>query len=178
MARPRIAAGGTLLLDAAAVRELAAGGARVRAHVEIARARRAQVVITAVTLAEAMLGSGADPELSAVLDRIKVLPVRPEDARLGGKCTTGGAAGHRFNSTVDAIVAAAASGLARPVVLLAADPVGMRHLLSELGTPAAGDDERAPADPGGDLGPTVDSPACEEIAPRAAGRRGIAVVQV
>lgn len=177
MARPRIAAGGTLLLDAAAVRKLAAGDVRVRGHVEIARARRAHVVISAVTLAEAMLGSGAGSKLAAVLDRIKVLPVRPEDARLGGNCTTGGAAGHRVNSTVDVMVAAVALGLARPVVLLTEDPGGMRRLLSGLPDPAGGGGDREPAELGGDLDSAPDSPACEETRSRAVGRRGIAVVQ-
>lgn len=142
MAGPRIAAGGTLILDGSAVAELAAGGARVRGHLEIARERRARVVISAVTLAEAMRGDAVGPALDGVLARITVLSVTPEIARLVGKrsaCDPGDQAeqscpdeGGRFESTVDAIVAVTALRCARPVVLLTAAPELMRRLLAGL----------------------------------------------
>lgn len=142
MAGPRIAAGGTLILDGSAVSELAAGGARVRGHVEIARERRARVVVSSVTLAEALRGDAVGSALDEVLARITVLPVTSEIARLAGKCpvrgpgdqderTRPGASG-QTESTVDAIVAAAALRCARPVVLLTAVPDVMRRLLAGI----------------------------------------------
>ncbi|MBB5067308.1 putative nucleic acid-binding protein [Saccharopolyspora gloriosae] len=142
MGGPRIAAGGTLILDGSAVAELAAGGARVRAHLEIARERRARVVISAVTLAESLRGDAVGAALDEVLARITVLPVTSEIARLAGKRSARGPGDQaersgvdvdaRTESTVDAIVAATALRCARPVVLLTAVPEVMRRLLAEL----------------------------------------------
>ncbi|WP_243789967.1 type II toxin-antitoxin system VapC family toxin [Saccharopolyspora gloriosae] len=142
MGGPRIAAGGTLILDGSAVADLAAGGARVRGHLEIVRERRARVVISAVTLAEVLRGDAAGVALDEVLARIAVLPVTSEIARLAGKCSARGPgdqaeqsrpdADERTESTVDAIVAATALRCARPVVLLTAVPEVMRRLFAGL----------------------------------------------
>ncbi|MCX2732124.1 hypothetical protein OOZ19_17950 [Saccharopolyspora sp. NFXS83] len=168
MAGPRIAAGGTLILDGAAVAELAAGGARVRGHVEIARERRARVVISAVTLAEVLRGGAAGSPLDEVLARIAVVPVTPEIARLAGAGAAGGAASAERASTVDSIVAATALRLARPVVLLTAVPDVMRGLLASLGE--AQPPKAPPVVEGSGAG--GGSASCEEIASRTVPESG------
>ena len=122
MAGPRVAAGGTLLLDGAAVARLAAGDPALRAHLEVALARRARVVVSAVTVAQALAaaapGGTGVPE---VLDRVVVHPVTADIAREAGSRVGG-----PENSTVDAIVGATASALARPVLLLTGTPEAHR----------------------------------------------------
>lgn len=134
MAGRRVAAGGTLVLDCEGLSKLAAGEARVRAHLETARIRGARVVVSAVTLAEVLRGGPRDVSVHRVLSRIATVPVSPELGRAAGELLgTTGLSGHRF--AIDSVVAATALVMARPVVLLTSDSDDLSRLVDEPGIP-------------------------------------------
>jgi predicted nucleic acid-binding protein len=114
----RRVAGGTLVLDGEGLSKLAAGDARVRGYLDSARARDARVAVSAVTLAEVSRGGPRDAAVHRVLARIAVVPVTATIARRAGELLgITGLSGHRC--AIDAVVAATALDLERPVVLLA-----------------------------------------------------------
>ncbi|MER7010712.1 PIN domain-containing protein [Saccharopolyspora sp. NPDC000359] len=130
MAGYRVAGGGTLVLDSEGLSKLASGDARARSYLEIARVRRARVVVSAITLTEVLRGGARDALVHRVLSRISVVPVSAEIARAaGGLLGATGMSGHRC--AIDAVVAATALGLARPVVLLTSDPDDLNQLVDE-----------------------------------------------
>jgi predicted nucleic acid-binding protein len=134
MAGRRIAAGGTLVLDGEGLAKLAAGDARAHAYLDSARARGARVVVSAITLTEALRGGPRDTTVHRVVARVTVVPVTAAIARLAGELL--GAtdlSGHRC--AIDAVVAATALGVERPVVLLTSDPDDMNRLVEEPGRP-------------------------------------------
>lgn len=136
MAGRLTAFGGTLLLDSEGLAKLAAGHPRVRGYLEIARTRRARVAVSAVTLTEVLRGGPRDAALHWVLSRILVFPVTPALARSAGELLgSTGLAGHRC--AIDAIVAATALGLERPVLLLTSDPDDLSKLVEEPQQPKA-----------------------------------------
>lgn len=121
MARQRVAGGGTLVLDSEGLAKLAAGDVRARAYLASALARRAQVATSAITLTEVLRGGIRDVTVHRVLSRITVLPVTAQIARRAGELLGAtGLSGHRC--AIDAIVAATALPLDRPIVLLTSDP--------------------------------------------------------
>lgn len=135
MARQQVAGGGTLVLDSEGLAKLAAGDLRARAYLDSALARRAQVVTSAITLTEVLRGGTRDATVHRVLSRITVLPVTAQIARRAGELLgAAGLAGHRC--AIDAIVAATALGLERPIVLLTSDLDDMKKLTGEPGRPA------------------------------------------
>jgi predicted nucleic acid-binding protein len=128
--------GGTLVLDSEGLSKLAAGDARARAYLETALARRARAVVSAITLTEVLRGGPRDAPVYRVLSRIAVLPVRPEIARRAGELLgAAGLSGHRC--AIDAVVAATALELERPVALLTSDPDELSRLVEEPGRPKA-----------------------------------------
>jgi predicted nucleic acid-binding protein len=128
--------GGTLVLDSEGLSKLAAGDSHVRAYLETAVARRARVAVSAVTLTEVLRGGARDAAIHRVLSRITVVPVDPEVARRAGELLGAtGLSGHRC--AIDAVVAATALGLERPVVLLTSDPDDMSRLVEEPERPKA-----------------------------------------
>jgi predicted nucleic acid-binding protein len=134
MARRRVAAGGTLVLDSEGLSKLAAGDPRARAYLETARARRARVVVSAVTLVELLRGGSRDASVHRVLSRIVTAPVTPELGRAAGELLgTTGLSGHRC--AIDAVVAVTALESIRPVVLLTSDPDEMNRLVDEPDCP-------------------------------------------
>ena len=136
MARPRIAAGGTLVLDSEGLSKLAAGDDRARAYLGSARARHAKVAASAITLTETLRGGARDTAVHSVLSRITVVPVTAQIARRAGELLGAtGLPGHRC--AIDAVVAATALGLERPIVLLTSDPDGMNRLVEEPDRPKA-----------------------------------------
>lgn len=136
MAGQRVAAGGTLVLDSEGLSKLAAGDARVRAYFDSARARRAQVAASAITLTETLRGGPRDAPVHRVLSRITVVPVTAQIARRAGELLGGtGLSGHRC--AIDAVMAATALGLDRPIVLLTSDPDDMNRLVEEPSRPKA-----------------------------------------
>ena len=134
MAGRQVAAGGALVLDSEGLSKLAAGDPRVRAYLETARARRARVVVSAVTLAEVLRGGSRDASVHRVLTRVTVVPVTPEFARAAGELLGAtGLDGHRC--AIGAVVAATAVGMARPVVLLTSDLDDLTRLAEEPDCP-------------------------------------------
>lgn len=136
MARQRVAAGGALVLDSEGLSKLAVGDARTRAYFDTARARRARVATSAITLTETLRGGPRNANVHRVLSRITVVPVTAQIARRAGELLGAtGLSGHRC--AIDAIVAATALGLERPIVLLTSDPDDMNMLVEEPDRPKA-----------------------------------------
>jgi predicted nucleic acid-binding protein len=136
MAGRRIAAGGTLVLDSEGLSKLAVGDARVRGYFDSARERGAQVAVSAITLTEALRGGPGDATVHRVLSRITVVPVTAAIAgRAGELLGATGLSGHRC--AIDAVVAATALEMARPLVLLTSDPDDLARLAEEPGRPKA-----------------------------------------
>lgn len=130
MAGRRIAVGGTFVLDAEGLSKLAAGDARTRAYLESARSRGAKVAVSAITLTEVLRGGPRDASAHRVLSRITVVPVTAQIARRAGELLgSTGLAGHRC--AIDAVVAATAFQLERPIVLLTSDLDDMNRLVEE-----------------------------------------------
>jgi predicted nucleic acid-binding protein len=128
--------GGTLVLDSEGLSKLAAGDAHARAYLDSARARRARVAVSAITLTEVLRGSARDAAVHRVLSRITIVPVSPEIARRAGELLGAtGLSGHRC--AIDAVVAATALGLERPIVLLTSDPDDFSKLVEESERPKA-----------------------------------------
>jgi predicted nucleic acid-binding protein len=136
MAGRRIAAGGTLVLDAEGLAKLAAGDARTRGYLDSAAARGARVAVSAITLTEVLRGGPRDAPTHRVLSRITVVPVSVAIARRAGELLgTTGLSGHRY--AIDAVVVATTRELERPVVLLTSDPDDMSRLAEEPERPKA-----------------------------------------
>ena len=128
--------GGTLVLDCEGLSKLASGDARARAYLDGARARRARVAASAITLTETLRGGSRDAAVHRVLSRITVVPVTAEIGRRAGELLgTTGLSGHRY--AIDAVVAATALGLERPIVLLTSDPDNLNRLVEEPDRPKA-----------------------------------------
>jgi predicted nucleic acid-binding protein len=130
----RVVHGGTLVLDSEGLSKLAAGDARVRAYLEVARDRGASVVVSAITLTEVLRGGARDALVHRVLTRVSRVPVTEEIAQRAGELLgETGLSGHRC--AIDAIVAATTLALTRPAVLLTSDPDDMSRFLEEPGCP-------------------------------------------
>jgi predicted nucleic acid-binding protein len=91
-------------------------------------------VVSAITLAEVPRGGPRDAAVHRVLSRIATLPVTPELARVAGDLLGAiGLSGHRY--AIDAVVAATALAVARPVMLLTSDVDDLNRLVDEPGSP-------------------------------------------
>ena len=130
MARRTITSPGSLLLDSEGLAKLATGNERARSYFETARERQAQVIVSAITCVEVLRGNTRDAGVHRVLGRVATLPVTPELAKAAGKLLgTTGLEGHQH--AIDAVVAATALSLPRPVVLLTSDPDDLNRLTEE-----------------------------------------------
>jgi predicted nucleic acid-binding protein len=136
MAGRRVATGGSLVLDSEGLVKLATGDALARSYLATALARRARVVVSAITLAEVLRGGPRDTPLYRMLSRIAITAVTPEIARQAGELLgVTGLSGHRC--AIDAVVAATALELDRPIVLLTSDPDDLAKLVEEPRRPKA-----------------------------------------
>jgi predicted nucleic acid-binding protein len=134
MAGLRGRVGGGLVLDAEGIVKLADGDRLTRRHYEAAREREGHVVTAASTIAEVLRGGPRDAKLHRVLNRITVVAVDKALGRAAGELLgQAGLSGRRC--TIDALLAAVALGLPRPVVLLTGDPEDMARLTEEPGRP-------------------------------------------
>jgi predicted nucleic acid-binding protein len=154
-------ASGTVVLDSEGLSKLAVGDDRARAYLDSARAR---VAASAITLTETPRGGPRDAALHRVLSRITVVPVTAQIARQAGELLgAAGLSGHRC--AIDAVVAATALGLERPIVLLTSDPDDVNRLVEPAGHDGAIDPHRARLPPdaaqgqGGDTGGRDPPPA-------------------
>jgi predicted nucleic acid-binding protein len=136
MAGRRVTGAGTLVLDAEGLSKLAAGDARIRGYLDSARNRGARVAVSAITLTEALRGGSRDAAVHRVLSRIIVISVTGAIARRAGELLGAtGLSGHR--RAIDAVVAATALEMERPVVLLTSDPDDLNKLAEEPERPKA-----------------------------------------
>lgn len=130
MAGRRVAPGGTLVLDSEGLSKLAAGDPRTRGYLDSAREQGARVAVSAITLTEALRGGPRDAAVHRVLSRIIVIPVTGAIARRAGELLGAtGLSGHRC--AIDAVIAATALEMERPVVLLTSDPDDLNKLVEE-----------------------------------------------
>lgn len=136
MARRAVGIGGALVLDSEGLAKLAAGDSRARALLETAHERGARVVVSAIALTEVLRGGPRDALVHRVLSRVTVQPVSAELGRRAGELLgAAGMSGHRC--AIDAVVAATALELARPVVVLTSDPDDLSRLVEEPDRPKA-----------------------------------------
>ena len=117
-----------VLLDSEGLSAAAAGSARVRAELILAERLGASVHVSAVTLAESLRGGPRDARVHGLLKSVVQRPVTPELGRAAGELL--GRTGRA--DTVDAIVAATASGLGQRVRILTSDPRDLRALTAEM----------------------------------------------
>ena len=88
----------------------------------------ASVHVSAVTLAETLRGGPRDARVHSLLKGVVQRPVTPELGRAAGELL--GRTGRA--DTLDAIVAATASGLGQRVRILTSDPRDLRALTAEM----------------------------------------------
>jgi predicted nucleic acid-binding protein len=128
--------GGGLVLDAEGIVKLADGDLRTRHYYEAARERKGQVVTPTSAIAEVLRGGPRDAKVHRVLSRVTIVSIDKAVGRMAGELLgEAGLSGHRC--TIDALLAAVALGLPRPVVLLTSDPEDMTRLTEEPGRPRA-----------------------------------------
>jgi predicted nucleic acid-binding protein len=136
MAGRRVTGAGALVLDAEGLFKLAAGDARTRGYLDSARHRGARVAVSAITLTEVLRGGSRDAAVRRVLARVVVISVTEAIARRAGELPGAtGLSGHRC--AIDAVVAATALEMERPVVLLTSDPEDLNKLVEEPERPKA-----------------------------------------
>ncbi|MFI5843587.1 PIN domain-containing protein [Catenuloplanes sp. NPDC051500] len=127
MARRRLSHEGTLVLDSEGLSKLLADDERVAALVSEARSRGMEVVISALTIIEAVHARTNMARLNWLLSGLRVVPVGDEEARGASKLLIGaGLHGHKY--AIDATVAEAALRQHRPVVMLTSDIDDMAKL--------------------------------------------------
>lgn len=99
-------------------------------YLDSARARGARVAVSALTLTETLRGGPRDAAVHCVLARIAIVPVTAAIARRAAELLgSTGLSVHRC--AIDAVVAATALDLERPVVLLTSGPDDMNRLVEE-----------------------------------------------
>nr|WP_221308674.1 PIN domain-containing protein [Nocardiopsis mwathae] len=119
-----------MILDSEGLSKLAAGDVQARGHLHKALARRARLVVSAITLTEVLHGSPRDASVHRVLSRVNVVGVTPDVARRAGELLGAtGLSGHRC--AIDAVVAVTALDQERPVLVLSSDPDDMSRLVEE-----------------------------------------------
>lgn len=121
-----------LILDADGVSKAADGDPFVQAWLERARELDADIIVSAVTLAEALRGAARDAARNRVL---KATDIWPADEKLGRRAgdLLGRAA---LDATIDALVVATALAArekhhAARCVILTSDPDDLRRLLAD-----------------------------------------------
>jgi predicted nucleic acid-binding protein len=129
-----IGVGGALILDAEGLVKLADGNHFAVSFARDAHDRSGLVMTAASTIAEVLRGGTRDAKLHRVLNQVRVVPVDKALGRAAGELLgRAGLSGHRC--TIDALLAAVALGLPRPVVLLTSDPDDMARLTDEPDRP-------------------------------------------
>ncbi|MGH3300453.1 MAG: PIN domain-containing protein [Streptosporangiaceae bacterium] len=132
MARLRGRVGGGLVLDAEGIVKFADGDPRTLERLRYAWRRNGYVITAASALAEVLRGGPRDAKVHRVLSRVTVVPIDKALGRAAGELLgRARLSGHRC--TIDALLAAVALGLPRPVVLLTSDPDDLARLTEEPG---------------------------------------------
>ncbi|GGQ59273.1 PIN domain-containing protein [Kitasatospora griseola] len=120
MARRKLNHEGTLVLDSEGLSKLLADHSGVAAMVEQARARGMEVVISALTIIEAVHERSNQARLGWLLSGLRIAPVGDEEAKAASALLlAAGLHGHKY--AIDAVVAELALRQQRPVVVLTSD---------------------------------------------------------
>ncbi|MFJ2293617.1 DNA-binding protein [Streptomyces sp. NPDC087894] len=120
MARRKLSREGTLVLDSEGLSKMLDDDEQVVALVAEARSRGMEVVISSLTIIEAVHARTNRSRLDWVPSGLRVVPVGDEEARAASKLLMdAGLHGHKY--AVDAVVAEAALRQHRPVVVLTSD---------------------------------------------------------
>ncbi|MFD5040514.1 DNA-binding protein [Streptomyces sp. NPDC058377] len=120
MARRKLSREGTLVLDSEGLSKMLDDDEQVVALVAEARSRGMEVVISSLTIIEAVHARTNRSRLDWVPSGLRVVPVGDEEARAASKLLMdAGLHGHKY--AVDAAVAEAALRQRRPVVVLTSD---------------------------------------------------------
>lgn len=127
MARRKLSREGTLVLDSEGLSKLLNDDESVVSLVAEARSRGMEVVISALTIIEAVHARTNKTRLNWILSGVRVIPVGEEEARAAsGLLMEAGLHGHKY--AIDAAVAEAALRQPRPVALLTSDVDDMTKL--------------------------------------------------
>ncbi|MFD4317647.1 PIN domain-containing protein [Streptomyces sp. NPDC058548] len=130
MARRKLSHEGTLVLDSEGLSKLLADDEAVAALVMEARSRGMEVVLSALTIIEAVHVRTNKARLNWVLSGLRVVPVGDEEARAASALLTEtGLHGHKY--AIDAAVAEAAMRQQRPVAMLTSDTDDMAKLCGD-----------------------------------------------
>lgn len=130
MARHRLSHEGTLILDSEGLSKLLGDDETVVALVAEARSRGMEVVISALTIIEAVHARTNKPRLNWILSGLRVIPVGDEEAKAASTLLMAtGLHGRKY--AVDAAVAEAALRQQRPVVMLTSDVDDMTKLCGD-----------------------------------------------
>lgn len=121
-----------IVLDAEGVSKAAANDRAVQAWLERARELDAEVIVSAVTVAEVIRGVARDAGCNRVLKAADIWPADESLGRRAGRLL----AGANFDATIDALVAATAlTGIERygapRCVVLTSDPNDLAALLAD-----------------------------------------------
>ncbi len=116
----------SLLLDAGAVLAAAGDGEEVRWWLDRARELDVDPRVTLVTVAEVFRDRPGGARVRWVLSRLEHEPLTMAHAEDAGRLLGATDSGDR---TIDALVAAAAVRLPRPVIVLTSDPKDLERLL-------------------------------------------------
>ncbi|GAA4399439.1 hypothetical protein [Tsukamurella soli] len=122
----------SILLDAEPLSALAAGARTMQAWAAVARRTDAVLYASTVTLAEVADGSQRDVHLRQIVKAVRLTDVDPHLGFTAGRLRPAAASAPRKarDLTVDSVVAATATTLPPPVVVLTSDPHDLELLLS------------------------------------------------
>ncbi len=130
--RGRRRVGGTLVLDAEGLVELATGNALAVSLARDTYQAGAEIVTSASTLAEVLRGGPKDAPVHRILSNVTVVPIGQQQGRAAGELLgLTGLSGHRC--ALDALLAVVALAQPRPVVVLTSDTDDLRRLTEEPG---------------------------------------------
>ncbi|MFC8264517.1 PIN domain-containing protein [Streptomyces cinereoruber] len=111
----------SLVLDSEALSLLLRNDRKMAARIEASRQAGVPVLVSALTIVEAVHGKTDLARLKWVLSRLRVEPVSQEDSLTAVELLhdTGGLHGHKY--AIDALVAALALRVPAPVIVLTSD---------------------------------------------------------
>ena len=122
---------GTLVLDSQGLSLVIDDDSRVMAHLKVARQRGADVVVSAMTILEAVHPDVKRERFERVLSTLAKIPPSMEIIKSAlGLLNGTGLRGHEH--AIDAVVAATALRQQPPVVMLTSDPDDMRRLCGDF----------------------------------------------
>lgn len=127
----------SIVLDAEALSALASGERRMQPWAEVARRTDSIFYASAATLVGITDGSSRDARIRQVAKLVRLVDVDDAIGYRAGALRAGPARRRRKprDITVDAIVAATASGLAAPAVVVTSDPGDLALLLTDTDVP-------------------------------------------